>query len=82
MIVKEHPVYCYMHLRFVILLQDLELDLRTKLIGDLQQLVLALMDTKAVYDARCLHTALKGIRTDDTVLIEILCTRTNKVSII
>ena len=49
------------------------------MIGALQNLVLALLDTKAMYDASCLQKAMKGLGTDEDVLIEILCTRTNQV---
>eukprot|EP00731_Ephydatia_muelleri_P019224 Em0012g49a len=55
-------------------------DLRSHLIGALQNLVLALLDTKAMYDASCLRKAMKGLGTDEDVLIEILCTRTNQAT--
>ena len=56
-------------------------DLHSELGGHLRTAVLALMETKAVYDAHCLRNAMKGLGTDESVLIEILCTRTNQVGI-
>ena len=56
-------------------------DLHSELSGNLRILVLALMETKAQYDANCLYKAMKGLGTDESVLIEILCTRTNQVGI-
>ncbi|KAL5488534.1 hypothetical protein EMCRGX_G017486 [Ephydatia muelleri] len=58
--------------------KGLDEDLRSHLIGALQNLVLALLDTKAMYDASCLRKAMKGLGTDEDMLIEILCTRTNQ----
>ncbi|KAL5488535.1 hypothetical protein EMCRGX_G017489 [Ephydatia muelleri] len=58
--------------------KGLDEDLRSHLIGALQNLVLALLDTKAMYDASCFRKAMKGLGTDEDVLIEILCTRTNQ----
>ena len=56
-------------------------DLHSELGGHFRTAVLALMETKAVYDAQCLRNAMKGLGTDESVLIEILCTRTNQVGI-
>ncbi|KAL5488533.1 hypothetical protein EMCRGX_G017484 [Ephydatia muelleri] len=60
--------------------KGLDEDLRSHLIGALQNLVLALLDTKAMYNASCLRKAMKGLGTDEDVLIEILCTRTNQAT--
>lgn len=52
--------------------------LRSELSGDFEEAVLALMDTRPVYDARQLRKAMLGPGTNDEILIEILCTRTNE----
>nr|BAD99420.1 annexin [Ephydatia fluviatilis] len=58
--------------------RDLIEDLHSELSGHFRSAVLALMETKAVYDAHCLRNAMKGLGTDESVLIEILGTRTNQ----
>ncbi|KAL5488532.1 hypothetical protein EMCRGX_G017482 [Ephydatia muelleri] len=63
--------------------KDLEEDVKSKIGGilkghDFQHLVLALLDERAVYDAKCLREAMKGLGTDERTLIDILCTRTNQ----
>ena len=62
--------------------QDLIEDLNSELSKNLKTLVLALFEPRAIYDAHCLRKAMKGLGTDEAELIEILCTRTNQVSII
>lgn len=69
------------HTSIVPLWQDLMADLHSELGGHLRTLVLALMEPKAIYDAQCLRNAMKGIGTNENVLIEILCTRANQVGI-
>ena len=68
-------------------LQDMEEGMKSKLGGilkghDFQHLVLALLDEPAVFDARCLREAMKGLGTDERTLIDILCTRTNQVGVV
>jgi len=46
--------------------------------GNYQDLLLSLIDSKADYDAKLLHDAVAGLGTDDTELIEVLCTRNNQ----
>ncbi|XP_019645172.1 PREDICTED: annexin A7-like isoform X2 [Branchiostoma belcheri] len=46
--------------------------------NDFGRLVWALMTPPRLYDARCLRGAMEGTGTDESVLIEILCSRTNK----
>ena len=62
--------------------QDLIEVFNSELGGHLKTLIIALMDSKAVYNAHCLRKAMKGLGTDESVLIEILCTRTNQVGFI
>ena len=57
--------------------KDLIQDLRSELSGDFEDLILALMEPPAVYDAKQLHKAMAGLGTKESVLIEIMTTRTN-----
>ena len=53
-------------------------ELEGELSGKLRQTVLALLETPANYSAAELRKAMKGAGTDETALIEILCTSTNE----
>lgn len=57
--------------------RDLLKDLKYELGGHFEDIVIALMMPSADYDATSLRKAIKGLGTDESVLIEILCTRTN-----
>ena len=58
--------------------KDLKKELEGELSGKLRQTVLALLETPANYSAAELRKAMKGAGTDETALIEILCTSTNE----
>lgn len=60
--------------------QDLQEVLESELSGHFKKTALALLDRPSEYDARQLQKAMKGLGTDEAMLIEVLCTRTNKVS--
>ena len=45
----------------------------------MQQLALAMMESRPVFDAQWLNAAMKGQRADESVLLEIMFTRTNQV---
>jgi len=56
---------------------DLTKDLVKELKGHFEDLIVALMHTMDEYDAVELHKAMKGLGTNEAVLIEILASRTN-----
>jgi annexin A7/11 len=57
--------------------KDLIHDLKSELHGDFEDLILALLEPPARFDAYQLHKAIAGIGTKESVLIEIMTTRTN-----
>uniref|UniRef100_A0A0N5AX43 Annexin n=1 Tax=Syphacia muris TaxID=451379 RepID=A0A0N5AX43_9BILA len=57
--------------------KDLRKELKSELSGDFEDLILGLMDLPVNYDAYHLHKAIAGIGTKESVLIEIMCSRTN-----
>ena len=59
-------------------MQDLVDDLKSELSGDFEKTVLALMMTPGEYLASEVKRAIKGLGTDEAVLVEVLCTRTNE----
>ncbi|KAK2523555.1 Anxa7, partial [Columba guinea] len=58
--------------------KDLIKDLKSELSGNIEELILALFMPTTYYDAWSLRHAMKGAGTQERVLIEILCTRTNQ----
>ena len=59
-------------------IQDLIKELKSELSGNLEDCLLAMFEPTSLYDAKCLRRAMRGAGTDESSLVEILCTRTNK----
>jgi annexin A7/11 len=57
--------------------KDIVKELISELRGNLEDVIVALMYTPAEYDARELRNAMQGAGTNESVLIEIMCSRTN-----
>jgi len=57
--------------------RDLIKDLKKELSGNFERVVVGLMMKPSEYDAYCLHKAMRGAGTDESVLIEILSSRSN-----
>ena len=57
--------------------KDLIKQLKSELGGKLEDIVIGMFQTPAEYDATCLYKAMKGLGTDESVLIEIIGTRVN-----
>lgn len=55
--------------------EDLEKALRSKLSGNFEDCIVALLNTPSEYDAKQLHKAIAGIGTDEDTLTEIIATR-------
>ena len=72
---SESPLYYWSCT--LLFYKDLIKDLKSELSGNFENAVLWLMEDKNLFDAKCLRQAMKGAGTDEAVLIEILCTRSN-----
>ena len=57
--------------------KDLIKQLKSELSGRLEDVVVGLFQSPAEFDATCLYKAMKGLGTDEDVLIEIIGTRVN-----
>ena len=58
--------------------KELISDLKSELGGNFENLVIAMMDPLPVFLAKCLRRAMKGVGTDEEVLIEVICPRSNQ----
>ncbi|XP_046329274.1 annexin B9-like [Haliotis rufescens] len=57
--------------------KDLIDDLKSELRGDFEEVVVAAMAPPRALDARQIHYAISGAGTDETTIVEIMCTRSN-----
>ncbi|KHN87216.1 Annexin A6 [Toxocara canis] len=57
--------------------KDLVEELKKELSGDVEYVILALMEPPLKFDAIHLHRAIKGIGTTESVLVDVLCTRSS-----
>ena len=58
--------------------QDLVDDIKSEISGDFEKTVLALMMLPAEFQATEVKRAIRGLGTDEAVLVELLCTKTNE----
>uniref|UniRef100_A0A914V006 Annexin n=1 Tax=Plectus sambesii TaxID=2011161 RepID=A0A914V006_9BILA len=71
---RQHIAQTYESMYGTVLRKELKDELK----GDFEDLMLALMETPARYDAQQLHDAMKGLGTKESVLIEIICSRSSE----
>lgn len=57
--------------------KDIIDDLKSELSGHLEEVIMALFKPPAYYDAWSINNAISGLGTKESILVEILCTRTN-----
>jgi len=55
--------------------KDLITNIKDETSGDFEKVATTLLLTRHDYDAQCLHKAMSGLGTNESVLVEILCTR-------
>ena len=62
-------------MNWIEIIKKLEDDIKSEISGHFLDGVLALLEPSDQYEVKCLRNAIKGLGTDEQVLIQILCSK-------